>query len=147
MLGSSLYIFVNEMGNSLISSLRECALVELSDMSTVADTVFFESLGFDPSPFSKQSRALFIASVEFEAKRKKFDPDVILEKKNVIVAEVVAQAKELEKTLEEKMNLLDACHAVRKDLKTAHSSLQEQIIELERIGFAELSFISYGKAG
>lgn len=85
------------MGNSLISSLRECALVELSDMSTVADEVFFESLGFDPSPFSKRSRALFIASVEFEAKRKKFDPDVILEKKNVIVAEVVAQAKELEK--------------------------------------------------
>lgn len=122
------------MGNSLISSLRECALVELSDMSTVADEVFFESLGFDPSPFSKRSRALFIASVEFEAKRKKFDPDVILEKKNVIVAEVVAQAqaKELEKTLEEKMNLLDACHAVRKDLKTAHSSLQEQIIELKR---------------
>lgn len=72
--------------------------------------------------------------IEFEAKRKKFDPDVILEKKNVIVAEVVAQAKELEKTLEEKMNLLDACHAVRKDLKTAHSSLQEQIIELERSG-------------
>ncbi len=120
------------MGNSLISSLRECALVELSDMSTVADEVFFESLGFDPSPFSKRSRALFIASVEFEAKRKKFDPDVILEKKNVIVAEVVAQAKELEKALEEKMNLLDACHAVRKDLKTAHSSFQEQIIELER---------------
>ena len=57
---------------------------------------------------------------------------MILEKKNVIVAEVVAQAKELEKTLEEKRNLLDACHAVRKDLKTAHSSLQEQIIELER---------------
>lgn len=40
---------------------------------------------------------------------------MILEKKNVIVAEVVAQAKELEKTLEEKMNLLDACHAVRKE--------------------------------
>ena len=56
------------MGNSLISSLRECALVELSDMSTVADEVFFESLGFDPSPFSKRSRALFIASVEFEGK-------------------------------------------------------------------------------
>jgi len=70
--------------------------------------------------------------LSLKAKRKKFDPDVILEKKNVIVAEVVAQAKELEKTLEEKMNLLDACHAVRKDLKTAHSSLQEQIIELER---------------
>nr|TKS02642.1 hypothetical protein D5086_0000160430 [Populus alba] len=66
--------------------------------------------------------------------QQKFDPDVILEKKNVIVAEVVAQAKdkEFEKTLEEKRNLLDACHAVRKDLKTAHSSLQEQIIELER---------------
>ena len=63
------------MGNSLISSLRECALVELS--ATVADEVFFESLGFDPSPFSKWSCALFIASVEFEAKRKKFDPDVI----------------------------------------------------------------------
>lgn len=63
------------MGNSLISSLRECALVELSDMSTVADEVFLkiESLGFDPSPFSKQSRALFIASVEFEAKRKKHE--------------------------------------------------------------------------
>jgi septal ring factor EnvC (AmiA/AmiB activator) len=59
---------------------------------------------------------------------------VILEKKNVIVAEVVAQAKdkEFEKTLEEKRNLLDACHAVCKDLKTAHSSLLEQIIELER---------------
>ncbi|KAM1087109.1 hypothetical protein TB2_012454 [Malus domestica] len=54
------------------------------------------------------------------------------EKKNVIVAELVAQAKELEKTLEEKMNLLNACHTVGKDLKTAHSSLQEQIIELER---------------
>ena len=55
-----------------------------------------------------------------------------MEKNNVIVAEVVAQAKELEKTLEETRNLLDACHAVHKDLKTAHSPLQEQIIELER---------------
>jgi hypothetical protein len=55
------------MGNFLNSSLRECALVEFSDMSTVADEIFFESLGFEPSPFSKQSRALFIASVEFEA--------------------------------------------------------------------------------
>lgn len=37
-------------------------------MSTVANEVFFESLGFDPSPFSngkeKRSRALFIASVD-----------------------------------------------------------------------------------
>ena len=101
-------------------------------MSTVADEIFFESLGFDPSPFSKQSRSFVHCKCWVWGKRKKFDPDVILEKKNVIVAEVVAQAKELEKTLEEKRNLLDACHAVRKDLKTAHSSLQEQIIELER---------------
>ncbi|GMY09233.1 hypothetical protein FCV25MIE_04472, partial [Fagus crenata] len=55
------------------------------------------------------------ADGEFEAERKKFDPNVILEKKNVIVPEVVAQAKELEKTLEEKRNLLDACHAVHKE--------------------------------
>lgn len=80
--------------NGQFFDLRECALVELSDMSTVADEIFFESLGFDPSPFSKQSRSFVHCKCWVWGKRKKFDPDVILEKKNVIVAEVVAQAKE-----------------------------------------------------
>lgn len=60
----------------LFARLRECALVELSDMSTVADRGEGFLSNWALSPFSKRSRAFFIAiaSIEFWGKQNKFHP-------------------------------------------------------------------------
>lgn len=60
-------------------SIWNSVIVSLSNVSTVADEVCFESLGSDPTPtpFCRQSCALFIASIGFKAKWEKSDPNVI----------------------------------------------------------------------